>query len=154
MKQLLAVLPGTGELLVTKWTKRTVRVPLFSTIRVRPSHAFEPVDEEALDRLGKLWHYDPWWVLTKEPFADHEAAPELQATNAAGVTAGTVDMIYFRRDLSRITTYVKGSDLARWRGEMLPMKSPRTPPRAKAKSRWILDPFWEQRPKLVKGEAR
>ena len=46
-----------------------------------PSTELTPLQKgDALDRLARLWHYDPWWVLRATPFARHGAVPALQAT--------------------------------------------------------------------------
>ncbi len=53
--------------------------------------------------LGRLWHYDPWWVLAKPRFSDHPAKAALKATNIVDrLGRATFDLLY-SPDLSRIT---------------------------------------------------
>ena len=67
----------------------------------------------------------------------------LKTTNAAGSTTKSVDMVYFRRDLSRVTLVKRGQGLKKWGADLLPPKRDRIIPAwPRAGPRWILDPIW------------
>ncbi|MDJ0842520.1 MAG: hypothetical protein QNK37_38835 [Acidobacteriota bacterium] len=40
-----------------------------------------PPEPEQVEAFSKLYHYDPWWVLAEEPFADAEWVPPMKGTN-------------------------------------------------------------------------
>lgn len=37
--------------------------------------------DERIVELGRLWHYDPWWVLSDAPFSSFSSTPILRRTN-------------------------------------------------------------------------
>lgn len=54
------------------------------------------------ERLGELWHFDPWWELRDARFSGHEAVPALQRTNVPAYDV-TVQRLWFDRTLARVS---------------------------------------------------
>jgi hypothetical protein len=63
-----------------------------------------PLTRVRVAGIGRLWHYDPWWVLRSSRYAGHPAAAKLKETNLLGPSAVTIHRLHFESDLSRVAS--------------------------------------------------
>ena len=112
-------------------------LPSEGALAIEPGHA--------LERLTQLWHYDPWWVLAKPPFADHFATPALKRTNCVDRLPTHTEALAFERNLSRVHSVQvrRGDELQslEWQSEWLRADDEMSLP---ARPRWVLDPLWAE----------
>lgn len=138
----LLVLRETGELSAVRWKPGLIRTPVFGSVSIRAEETLTPLHQPDLDWIEPLWHFDPWWLLDDRQFENHWARSVLKTTNAVGSTTESVDMVYFRRDLSRVQFVKEGDSVKKWRPDLLPSK-PRVPRASRVPHHWSLRPFWE-----------
>jgi hypothetical protein len=55
----------------------------------------------AAQRIGKLWHFDPWWELIEERYSGHAAVPPIRGTNIPGYDKD-LKQVHFEADLGRL----------------------------------------------------
>lgn len=101
-----------------------------------------------LTQLTKLWHYDPWWVLSKPPFAAQAATQALKATNCVGDLPRSPKSLLFEPGLGRVhgMTVSEGDHTVTlpWQHSWLPTSPRQESPGndMRPRRRWVLDPMW------------
>jgi len=111
------IVSPSSEIWLVPWRRRLWQVPLWAPI-VCPDGAsvLRVIDEESAKAVSGLWHYDPQWVLGADRFAGHWATGLLKETNCVEQLDPGVRMVYFRRDLSRLScVYLKRGVSAEFR---------------------------------------
>jgi hypothetical protein len=148
---ILLLTPASDEILVLPWSRELVSVPFRGSICIAAGWAdLRGVAGSVSGVLLKAWHFDPRWVLKEEPYVFHRMMPELTLTNCAGRCRKKIKMLYFRRDLSRVSLYA-GRDseaivINCWDSELLPDQPAAAALLCAAKARhrvWALDPIWQ-----------
>jgi len=137
---------------VAPWKPGLLRVPLWGSITTAVAQfPFRPTDDECAKLVTGLWHFDPWWMLTDERYAGQRTVELLKSTNCAGRFGRNVTMVYYRRDLSRVSSLrIRGSSLVEvtpWKSELLPAPPALPVPErlARPTPMWRLDPIWQRR---------
>ena len=148
VEQIVLILPDTTDMLLIDASSDKVEAPLFKPMRIKTGAAV--LEKGRLDELGKLWHFDPDWVLNEERFKGHWARAVLRNTNCVDRLPKKAKL-YYRRDLSRIqwTTYPKDGEedhIGKWDAGLLPANPPPLERRSKSAPilRWVLDPIWSR----------
>ena len=126
------------------------RVPVWGAIRFEiPIVSWSDGDDGPA--LDGMWHYDPDWLLRDTRFADKEIIPALRGTNCCEKLPDDVKCLYYRRDLSRVQTVLRGSsDHPRFvtLTDVLPPAPPEAlgtttmSQRTDRAGTWRLDPVW------------
>jgi len=109
---------------------------------------------EDAELVAPLWHFDPWWELAEERYADHPAVPTLRATNIVGFEE-SLRRIWFDSGLSQARLVAIGAgESRRLKGfspglldEAKRKRVATTSAQAasgKSRSEWKLRPFWEK----------
>jgi hypothetical protein len=126
-----------------------LRIPLFGPIVLQPlPSTLRRLEGLQLAEVKELWHFDPWRVLGDPRFAGSDVAQSLRATNSFGQFPSSVTVLYYRRDLSRVSMMLRrkkqGAEIATFQPGILPERPESTPPPHKlhAATHWRLDPFW------------
>lgn len=57
------------------------------------------LSKDDFDQYGRLWHYDPWWVLAEKRYRGHPAVPVLKATNTVDYLGADPLAGWFSKDL-------------------------------------------------------
>ncbi len=114
--------------------------------RLRLDGPVERLGRERVERLAPLWHYDPWWLLKDERFANESAVPTLKATNCVGSFSRRPCDLCYTRDLRSVVTviYDEGTQeykTERFKPELLPKRAVAQSTAEPAQG-WQLDPFW------------
>ncbi|MDP7017531.1 MAG: hypothetical protein QGG36_17140 [Pirellulaceae bacterium] len=145
--QVLIVDAGSADLRTFRIGEAGVVIPHWGTLRLGGS--VRVADEHDIDRLGRLWHYDPWWLLKDVRFASLPATPILKATNCVDSFEERPQDILFSICLSRLNKVrfsVPASEYKtkRFEASMLPKRSapPRSEGGSNSDSGWRLDPHW------------
>jgi len=153
----LAVDHKNARLLLLRMDRCKVKAGWLGRIRCDvPQSMFDDLTPDGLAMLSRLWHFDPWWMLTVPPFQTHWASLPLQATNCVNLLAAKHRAVYFRRNLSEIRGVLvsdKGeSKFKDWDADNLPEPKQisrnarfRQPTISTAQRRgptWRLDPIW------------
>ena len=111
------------------------------------------VSEAEAERLGDLWHFDPWWVLGEERYSGHSAVPALRRTNIPGYD-DTLGRMWFEGNLGRVsfvaTHSAESLRLRRFTPAVLPEAArerhdaaARAGSTERARAEWRLRPFWQ-----------
>ena len=88
----------TRRIVLADWTPGLFERRWLQRHRLRLRFAdLRDADASDAERLGDLWHFDPWWVLRDERYAGHEAVPALMRTNVPGYD-DAVKRLGFRSD--------------------------------------------------------
>lgn len=149
VRAVMMLAPDSPDIHLWPWSAGMARVPTCGAIRLADDLTFfRPVRQEDLGRLESLWHFDPWWRLDEDRYRSHWATSALRRTNCAGRRGTTVDMVFFRRDLSRLCKASlrreRGVWIKPWSARLLPQRRPHPPWAAPAvpAGAWRLDPIW------------
>ena len=151
VQAILLLTPASDEILALPWASELVRVPFRGAIGIAAGWAdLRGVAGPVSGVLLNAWHFDPRWVLKEEPYVFHRMTPELTVTNCVGRCRQKLNMLYFRRDLSRVSLYT-GRDseaivINCWDSTLLPDQpaAAARPCASKARSTvWALDPIWQ-----------
>ncbi len=69
--------------------------------------------DERIGELGRLWHFDPWWVLGEAPFSSFSSTPILKRTNCVDHLPDGATSMSFDWKLTQVAglTNVHGSTL-------------------------------------------
>ena len=68
---------------LAQWQPGGIKLPFFGDLRFASTMGLRVLEKPAdADVVNGLWHFDRWWLLQDERFADHEAVPYLLSTNA------------------------------------------------------------------------
>ena len=100
-----------------------------------------------LDELEGLWHYDPWWILRREEFAQHETAAVLRTTNCVHELPPETQGVEDDHALTRVVAAQLGEgetyERKEWNQMRLPERQLGVGARGRAGS-WVLDPPWSR----------
>jgi len=148
---ILLLTRDSPEIFALSWMWGLVRIPFRGPMRIAANWMDLRGVADPVARLWvNAWHFDPWWVLKEEPYVSHRMAPGLKVTNCVGRGKRKVSMLYFRRDLSRVSFYTARESnsvgINRWNNDLLPDPpvAIATPCPAKARCpAWVLDPMWQ-----------
>lgn len=159
-RQLGVVSENPARIYLVNWrpglvTKRLLR-PLQLNISLQ---ALEEASEDEARAATGWWHFDPWWLLTEKNFLDHPATPWLSTTNAAREFK-KVSNVFFRRDLSAITTLGGLNTAGQWeyrayQPSLLPEREVAPPEENTIRATgWRLRPFWDRDGENRRGRHR
>ena len=125
---------------------KVVCVPFWGPVLLKQTVRI--VDQDDLEDIGPLWHFDPWWFLHDERFEENEHILFLKATNSVEQWGEPVSFLYYSGNLTRVRWVGKksasGYQTAAFRSELLPEynQAARLEP-AKSARGWQLAPFWQ-----------
>lgn len=131
-------------------SETAVKIGLWGPIGLDPRlGTLVPLDGGQLDVVGRLWHFDPWWLLAAARYRAVEGVDVLKATNCVELLSGPVRSLLYDRKLCRVGWVwlsKKGQhEVLRFRGGMLP-DAPRSGPSlsrpAPSRAAWRLTPLW------------
>ena len=92
--------------------------------------------------LRDLWHFDPWWVLTKPEYVNRAWVPAGKATNCPHL----FDMVWFDLKLTRIAGVKHSGKLKKFSYELMPEPETRRSDAIPAGPRWRNQwPGWKKR---------
>ncbi len=142
--------PAQGTISAVGWRPGVLQLRMFGPdrLRVLPGD-LEPLSAADPGALPSLWHFDPWWVLRDEPFADQDVVPLLAATNCVDALGGKRSSLVFRRDLSAVHWVGTASgNITAWTPNLLPSEQPEQAwesafGRREPDMRWSLRPMWQ-----------
>ena len=146
VQHIMVVAADLTELRTFAPAKVSVSIPFWGPIQV--AGHLEQLNARLLDELGRLWHFDPWWLLADARFQGEAAVPLLKRTNCVDVFSKRVSGMFYRRCLDRLVWVSErskdGMTIKVYRPEMLPNREELTAsPRAHRPVGWVLSPFWE-----------
>ncbi len=126
------------------------RVPMWGAIRLQCDlGSLARLGDELPPMVGRLWHFDPWWMLAEPRYRNIQAADTLKATNCADKMAWPVRSLAYDRKLRKVIWQVgrkQGQfEIGRFTPEALPAEHPTLPEsegRLDSSGGWRLDPFW------------
>ena len=129
-------------------TTTTVTIPLWGPIVIDANAT--RLNEETIEQLAPLWHYDPWWLLRAERFSFTSEVPVLKRTNCAESFETQPSDLCFTRRLTKVGWVIhysasQGDQVKRFRAEMLPDRQPVRSRREHDQTQttgWQLKPFW------------
>ena len=106
---------------------------------------------EDLSLISGCWHFDPLWVLNREPFQRHPLRTGLRETNCVDKFPWAAKNLYFYGDLRGVKWIYKTTkgeqSIIKYKPEMLPagpyFASPEEKVTAAGRRRWVLAPIWE-----------
>lgn len=129
------------------------RVPMWGAIRLECGLGCLAWSEEELPAMvGRLWHFDPWWMLAEPRYPNSRAIDLLKATNCVDKMAWPVRGLAYDRKLRKVTWQVGRKqgrfEIGRFTPDSLPAEHPTLPESEgppDSRSGWRLDPFWLDR---------
>lgn len=123
------------------------RLPWVQPVVIKTARRLTP--DVAVRDLSPLWHYDPWWVLTREPFASFEETCILKRTNCAEDFREDPSGMLFTGDLSWVRSVYTKTDSnyteRKFNVELMLPRAQRSEEPPQPSSRpggWVLAPFW------------
>jgi hypothetical protein len=89
---------------------------------IRLSHgAVHRLGSHTLAPLGRLWHFDPWWLLADARFTNTQVVSTLKATNCVERFSREVSNVSYSGDLKRLTGIAHDSNHSEtYQSDMLP----------------------------------
>jgi len=140
----------SGDICLLPWRPGLINVPVWGPISLAGhGTSIRAIADEQFKKIELLWHFDPWWVLAADRYAAHRAVGPLKATNCAGRLRRKVKMVYYRRDLSRLSSVRirtrNGIEIESWKRDLLLASkvAPAPAPIERAPPAWRLDPIWK-----------
>lgn len=105
----MLVWPGSTEILVIDYAPELLRVSWRGHVDLF-AQASDLLDARGpvLEKLTKLWHWDPWWVLKKKPWRAHSAVEALKRTNCVEVFDLPIRGCYTDAAVTKIFFEAKG----------------------------------------------
>jgi len=138
-RYLMIVWVKSGDIVLLPYRPGLIRVPHIANIRLDVARgALRDAAPADVERVSRLWHYDPWWVLAADRFRGHPAVPPLKQTNTVAHISG--ERWRFTRDLSRLGPRELADDL------------PVHP--ARSASGWRLAPVWTRWADAMRARPR
>lgn len=150
IRQVMIALGDAQDLYLLPWGPHRIRVPFWDAVSVRNKLAtLQQIGPTPLQALDGLWHYDPWWILDDDRYANHPAKRWLKASNCVDELQKNLSQVWYRRDLARLSWVTiredDGTAIKLWHSDMLPERPPPTPLPADPSGQravWHLDPIW------------
>lgn len=107
--EVMLIWPGSTEILVIDHSPQLLRVSWRGHVDflARSSDLLD-ARGPVLERLTKLWHWDPWWVLRKKPWRVHSAVAALQRTNCVDIFDLPIRGCYTDLTVAKIFFEAKG----------------------------------------------
>lgn len=142
----LVVDADSSELRTIRLDETRAWIPRWGPIRL--NGPLLNLDEDVVDQLAPLWHYDPWWLLKDARFESQAAVPILQLTNCAeSFDQPPADLLFSPRltNLCKVRFPVPSKEYEshRFTPEMLPTRDPTRSPGVQTRGvGWYLDPMW------------
>lgn len=152
VQRVMVVSPASDELRFFAPAEVWLRIRLWGPIELSTSFpTLRVLEYEDLDALTRLWHYDPWWLLTSRDEPRDERSQLLRPTNSVDSfrQVGTVQRLLYTRDLTRVSWVIcqKGGSTTwkRFDAAFLPKRDFVEPPRVPKDAgwEWQLAPFWQ-----------
>jgi len=147
VRQVLIVDADSSELRTFRLDKTRAWIPLWGSIRL--DGPIQGLDEDVMDQLAPLWHYDPKWLLSDARFESQAAVPILKLTNCAEAFGQQpADLLFSVRltNLRKVSFLVPTRDFQSrgFRPEMLPTRGPTRIPGVETRDAgWQLAPIWQ-----------
>jgi len=151
VRQVMIVLSDSQELYLLGWGPHRFRVPVWDAVIVRQELVtLRRIGPTPLQAIDGLLHYDPWWTLDDDRYANHPARRWLKASNCANELPQNLSKVWYRRDLARLrwVTIREDNNIAikSWPKDMLPER-PKAKTSLPAESTgqritWRHDPIW------------
>jgi len=157
VQRIMLLLPDSNEVFLIDWQPKLINIPFLGSIQLS-------IDPAAIKSCGAfkaeavkgLYHYDPWWVLSKSRYRRHWALDLLKSTNCTGGFKEKVHYVNFDNSLSELKylmIHIKSSERYRqvnlnqmtWKSEFLASVNKTTFHRIPKLSPigWHFDPIWQ-----------